>query len=324
MISRMRVLAPAALLVLVSCKSREADRAAAPDTLRLPAAVDSLHDSIQVIEFAELGGTRVITVMGRPDSGDMRNAAEYTQDAELLGNAGSLAFIRGESSEYSCGAHGNAAVSFKTMDLPGDAGPVVASPDEARALVDEYRAEVVRRFRADTSGDVPFKPESLDLTLARPVFTGPSLGVLLQFTSDACYACSDNRWSSYSRSVQLPARELPRALAPYAEIPDAVRSFFRRQVPDSSAGWSAVTGEATRRVILASQFHVELPMQSAPEYLVWWRSGGAVTTAWIRGDPAGAKEIARRPGILVMAAGVPWEWRTRLIEIPVTPCSMQQ
>lgn len=323
MISRMRALAPAALLVLVCCRNREADRAAAPDTLRVPAVIDSLHDSIQVIEFAELGGTRTITVLGLPDS-SQGPVAEYAQGAELMGNAGSLAFIRGESSEYSCGAHGNAGVSFKTMDLPGEAGPAVASPDEARALVDEYRREVVRRFRADTSGNVPFTPESLELTLVRPVFTGPALGAILQFTSDACYACSDDLWSSYSRSVQLPARELPRPLAPYAEIPDAVRSFFRRQLPDSSAGWSAVTGEATRRVLLANRFHVELPMASTPEYLVWWRSGQAVTTAWIRGDPAGAKEIARRPGIMIMAAGVPWEWRTRLVEMSVTPCSMQQ
>src|SRR5262249_32210713 len=125
-------------------------------------------------------------------------------------------------------------------------------------------------------------------------------------------------------SVQLPARELPRSLAPYAEIPEAVRSFFRRQVPDSSAGWSAVTGEATRRVVLAGWVHTRLPLKSAPEYLAWRRSDSTVTTAWIRGDPAGAVEIARRQGLLIMAAGVPWEWRTRLVQIPVTPCSMQQ
>jgi hypothetical protein len=319
----MRIVAPAALLVVVSCGHRGKAGAAAPDTVRAAAAVDSLHDSIQVFEFAELGGTRATRVMGMPGAEDSASAAFYEQRAVLLGNAGPLAFIRGESSNYSCGAHGNTTVTFKTMDLPGEVGPAIASPAEARALVDQYRGEVVRRFRADTSGDVPFTPESLALTLVRPVFSGPSLGAILQFTSDACYACGDNAWSSYSRSVQLPARELPRALAPYADIPDAVRSFFRHQVPDSTAGWSAVSGEATRRVILAGHFHVELPPPGAPEYLVWWRSDSVVTTAWIRGDPAGAQEIARRPGIVIVAAGVPWEWRTRRVQIPVTPCSMQ-
>ena len=60
--------------------------------------------------------------------------------------------------------------------------------------------------------------------MIEPRWTPGGLGVLYQFTAEASYADSDDNWGAYTRSVQVPARELPAVLLSFALLPEVLSS----------------------------------------------------------------------------------------------------
>jgi hypothetical protein len=64
------------------------------------------------------------------------------------------------------------------------------------------------------------------------------------FSTFACYACGDGVWSSYTRSVNVPAHTLPERARPYSRAPEVVSAYLDAHPGDKIAGWSAVPPEA--------------------------------------------------------------------------------
>jgi hypothetical protein len=282
---------------------------------------------VPVFEFAEAGGPGVITVLAaEPDS----TVADRGQGAELLGSVGPLAFVRAWRWSYACGAHGTTGMTFAVLNLARRGDTVALWSDSARAaLADRFRDAAAARFKADTTGGAPFQADSGAVTLALPRFPAGQrrLALEYQITADACYACSDGAWSSYSRSVRLPAPPrdtvpLPAALLPYADTPLEVVAAFRMQPPDSAAGWSEVALPAPRRDALARLFGVTAPA-GGTEYLVWRRGAAGAETVWLRGRGVEATVVGRADGVWVAAGGRAWTWRSRPHAVATTPCSAQ-
>lgn len=330
MIPRIPVLAPC-LVLLVACG---ADRRRAPDlaALRDSAAVlpaapgeapdsDSLSSTVPVVEFTEAGGPGVVPVLGAPlDSA----VAEIGQEALLLGSVGPLAFVRSRTWLFSCGAHGTTADSFQVIDL-ARRGPAALLDDSARAaVVEAYRADATSAFLADSSPEPP-ETDSMFLSMVVPRLRGERLELAYQFSAYSCYICSDFRWSAYTRSVQLPARELPPLLNAFAAVPLEVQTALRvtRAAPDSGAGWSEVVMPAARRDALARLFGVTAPA-GGREFLVWRRTGpGAFETVWLRGAGVEATIVGRQPAAWIVAGGRAWSWHSRDVRVPTVPCSKQ-
>jgi hypothetical protein len=324
--------AAAVLLALAACSADRGARAprdtALPDSAPLAAPgelpdADSLSAMVSVFEFAEAGSPLTVPVLGVPPDS---SAAEWNQRAELLGSVGPLVFVRTSVWSFACGAHGGNTDSLVVLDLAARRGAALLDDSARAALERAYRAEAAVAYKADTSGEQPFSLDSSALTMLIPRLTGARLTLTYQFTADACYACSDQRWSSYTRSVRLPARELPPALALYADIPLEVQTAFRiqRVAADSGAGWSQVRMPRAQRDALARLFGVTAPAGGA-EFLVWRAlPGGSFETVWLRGGGVEATIVGRQPGVWIAAGGRAWNWKSRTERVATVPCSQQR
>ncbi len=288
---------------------------------------DSLSALLTAAEFGEAGTNRVIPVpMDTAGPPELAGAAEVARNVELLGSVGPYAFVTSRLYQFGCGAHGNTAENFHVMNLATGREDTLLDSAAAAAVAQAAREKIVAAFKADTSEGARSvdHPDSARLTLLIPSWAGGRLAVAEQFTAEACYACSDGRWDDYSRSVRMPAEQLPPRLAPYATVPPEIQAAFRILTPDSGAGWSTITMPAARRDALAHLFGVTAPAGGV-EYLVWRRLQGThFETAWIRGSGAEATVVGRQPDVWIVAGGRAWTWRTREDRIKVTPCSMQR
>lgn len=334
MIPRNARLAPwlAAAVLLAACGTERVrgprEGAAAPPesakasaTLHEPQDADSLTARVMVFDFVEAGGPAVVEVVGaHADS----LVADVEQNAALQGGVGPYAFVKSWTYEYACGAHGNTTDSFTVVDL-AHRRPVALLDDSARTAVERGLLDAARAaFKADSALDQLLDRDTVRLTLAYPLLAGERLGLTYQLTAAACYACSDGRWSSYTRSVLLPARTLPPLLEPFAATPIEVRTTFRilHALADSGAGWSEVVMAAQRRDALARLFGVTAPA-GGREFLVWYRAQGREETVWVRGSGVEATIVGRQPGVWISAGGRAWSWRSRSVTVPTTPCGGQ-
>ena len=100
---------------------------------------------------------------------------------------------------------------------------------------DKLRSEATTRFAVDENElGGPFGDDAPTITELLPVVDGRRLAFEAQATIATCYACSDGRWSSYTRSVRIRTAPPP-LLAPYAELPSPVATFLARH-PEMSFG----------------------------------------------------------------------------------------
>jgi hypothetical protein len=158
--------------------------------------------------------------------------------------------VREVAYRYACGAHGITGVSALVWDVARRARSTLLTPAEQATVDTTVRAEARRRFAE--GGEEP--PTLEDVTYGAPL---PSYGengflhVDHSFYSFACYACSDGVWSSYTRSINVPAQPLPASARPYLRPPAVVASYLGEHPGVTIAGWSAVT-KAAAQVLAAA------------------------------------------------------------------------
>jgi hypothetical protein len=161
---------------------------------------------------------------------------ELHHDVHPVGSVGPYLFVEQSQYTYACGAHGATATSFLVWDI--DQG----RPVDLLAAVPnrlELRAEASRRFADDERElGAPFGSAPPKLTELVPVVVdGRRLAFDAQLTIETCYACSDGRWSSYTRSVRIRT-EPPPVLTAFAELPAGVATFLAHHSDLTLGGWS--------------------------------------------------------------------------------------
>ncbi len=160
----------------------------------------------------------------------------FAQSVELTGSVGPFVFFKTHTEVDRCGAHGNLAVVSGAWDLATQ-----AEVDWSAELGPEE--DVKRAARLELGEDV-FEDDDDGPTLTALVPRAPLRGALelgRQMTMSACYACSDGLSSSYTRSaVVYRSDKLPRALAPWAEIPSVLRAFQSKHRGVITRGFSVV------------------------------------------------------------------------------------
>ena len=169
------------------------------------------------------------------DVGAFEGANAVAHDATILATLGPFAFIDEVTYLYSCGVHGTTTHQFFVWDLEHHRRIEVASmfsPDAQRAAL----AAAEPLLQADDSENPLFGddrtlteilPDLADLDALEHTLKqgqGGSVGFVAQVTARTCYACSDGRWSSYTRSVRVPVA-----------APQIHDSMLERRVPPSVA-----------------------------------------------------------------------------------------
>jgi hypothetical protein len=170
-----------------------------------------------------------------PDTPEGANAMEHR--ARLLASMGPYLFVEESTYEYTCGAHGNSAVSFTVWNI------------DEKSTVDVL-AELPNRERLLQAGKsaIDADPEAVDLSVDDedpPALTElfPRLGPHGQVhatalvTVPSCYACTQGGWGSYTSSAPVAA-ELPPRLRKVGPPPSGVALFVDAHPELSIGGYS--------------------------------------------------------------------------------------
>jgi hypothetical protein len=161
------------------------------------------------------------------------NEARHT--VRLRASLGPMLFVEEADFSFECGAHGSTDVAFFVWDAERAARlDVLGEVPHA----DRLKAAVAKNVVGAAGSLVPDEGTA-EITALVPTFRPRDVALEAQISLPACYACSDGAWSSYTRSVRVPA-EAPPMLAPWLALPEGVVAF-RRGHPDTDVrGWSRI------------------------------------------------------------------------------------
>ncbi len=157
-------------------------------------------------------------------AGPLYEALEF--GSQVAASVGPYLFVRTDARTTACGAaHDGWSAAFSVFDLgAGEATELLTAEERARVLAREQTA-AFKLFAGDPLVDAA-RPEDLELTMITPfAISGAGLGLRYQFSARSSFAASDGSWGAYTRSVEVPAAEIPSAIAPYAAIPPALMRF---------------------------------------------------------------------------------------------------
>lgn len=308
-----------------SCAGRErTGETRERDSTEVAPATDSTEiDSTRAVDLVEVGGPGRLAVLEAPSEQLLKEQfiGEFDHSSSLRGSLGPYLFVLTQTFTYACGAaHPARWAMFDIVNArTGGKDSLLSLAGLARMERDLLPAAVAV-FNSPDSEEV-FNADSATLTALLPSFTEGRLALSYQFTASTSYAGSDGLWSSYTRSVMVPGREVPEALRDYEGVPQPVQDFWRASPPGEAAGWSQHEGDRATR-LLAAEFRVR--DQSAglggPTYLVWSGNDSARTTVWIGAAPSGFVEIGRHEGVYLAEGERVWSWRERRVQIVTVRC----
>lgn len=174
-------------------------------------------------------------------------ANALTRRVTVVASLGPLLFVEDETYVYACGAHGFTTKSFFVWDV--ERGAVVDANvlgDAAPALA---KGRIALREADEDPGGADFG-DGPEVTEIVPVFHEGRVSFEAQVTAAACYACGDGRWSSYTRSVRVPATPTATLATHAAASPTlaALAAFARRHPEVRVGGLSTPAREGGRAV----------------------------------------------------------------------------
>ena len=134
------------------------------------------------------------------------DAENWMAQTMVAGSVGPLVFVQRCEYAYSCGAaHPNSGCQFTIWDL---------ASQETRALAEVTGGVAFDNTQMGTAREalaayIGYPPEELAVTGLWPNLTEGEAGWTYRLTTEACYACSDDAWSSYTASALTPGPPPP-------------------------------------------------------------------------------------------------------------------
>ncbi|MDX2091408.1 MAG: hypothetical protein SFX73_26345 [Kofleriaceae bacterium] len=187
----------------------------------------------ELTDLRMLGGGEQLSLATGPEVDD--NAAETTHTARVVAGLGRYVFVEESTYEFACGAHGSSASRARVFDLATrtTVGPWVKIADLG-PLADTARGALAVRDPA------PENDEDLgELHLAQtlPAWNAGRLAVRHLVWVDACYACGNGAWSSYTAGTWISDRRVPPPLAREAAmVPAPVARAVSTSAPSGVSG----------------------------------------------------------------------------------------
>lgn len=162
--------------------------------------------------------------------GDIEEVAEWTQAVTVRASLGPLVFGERATDVFACGAHGSVGMTAFVLDTRAGHLREVAERPASEALASLIAAAVVADHAEASGGPSggPIEPIDEDarwrLVETLPAWRAGVLGARALAVVDACYACGNGMWSSYTAGVWIDpgappagwtalARGLPRPVA---------------------------------------------------------------------------------------------------------------
>jgi len=220
-------------------------------------------DALQLVGLVGGEQREVVGIRGEESEGGER------QSVSLLGMLGPLLLLRVDLNALGCGIHGTIQSRFVAFHAGLGREVDLLSADEIGRIQLRERTEAWQALRRDSAA-YPIE-SAADITHSATLadLRSDALTLRHQFTADACFECSDGRWSSGTRSVRVTAREVPARLAPFTQIPTPVSAFLAEQgVPDGQdvvAGVSPVRASADALPGLLGAFRTLAALERPPQ-----------------------------------------------------------
>ena len=165
------------------------------------------------------------------------NTGDFDHTIGVVAIIGDQILYTDSVSEYSCGAaHGTYGTTFHVYDMRTRREIDWAAWPETTQATTELRPRAFRELKAkETFAE---KAEELNITALFPRFD-PARGLVVdvQFTGDACYACSDG-WTAYTTSTRIASPFIPSAWDPFVAMPETVRAFAAKNDKLELLGWA--------------------------------------------------------------------------------------
>lgn len=162
-----------------------------------------------------------------------------------VASVGPYVFVVEELDLDACGAHPYVEAAAFVWDLESAQRAELLTERE-RAAIAEVEARRAESELARRSEDV----EEVRLVAMEPRWSeARELAVAYRFVADACYACGDGEWGSYTIATRVGAVELPERLAARARVPRWVRAAVASVEGATLAGFTRVEHPAPARVL---------------------------------------------------------------------------
>jgi len=183
-------------------------------------------------------GGQVVQKVVEPNLLAENDVDDLQHHVNLVASIGPYLFIHESSYVYACGAHGNEidaamiwdAESGKTIDLWSQL------PDKDKLATEAKRILDVEEDTVPTGDEQSAHPEPAQFI---PVYGDRgALRLDAQFARWACYACSDQEWSSYTRSAVVPTNWMPEKMRAWVTPPVVVKEFLEAHQDWRLGGWT--------------------------------------------------------------------------------------
>lgn len=162
----------------------------------------------------------------------------YAPSFSYRGIFDGLVALSARGSSNGCGAHTTGWVTFEVTALPSGEGRPLWSAAEASAIAEAGKPAAVAKLLADfderSSEDLAaLRNGAMELNAMTASWVDGTLRPSWLLSREACFACSNGLWNSYSEAVWVtPEAPLPSRLAPHAALAPALQSLAAL-VPDA-------------------------------------------------------------------------------------------
>lgn len=170
----------------------------------------------------------------------------YEPQLTYLGIFDGLVTLSARGSSNGCGAHATEWVTFEATGLPAGGQKPLWDDREAARIAEAGQQAAVARF-IEQSGERSAEDLNalhlvpMDLRAMSARWAEGYLQPAWLLSREACFACSNGLWNSYTEAVWVtPQAPLPARLAPYAMLAPALRPLAAL-VPDA-VGFALLPG----------------------------------------------------------------------------------
>lgn len=224
-------------MVLPTCDQLEQDDAGAPGG-------DEGTRTRLVAASLATGEQRVLL-----EALDAEGLASLDHDLVPIASLGPWLFVRERAERFACGAHGDAEVAVRVIDVrTGSRAELELGP------ANDLRARARDALLAEGEGaiEAPLELEAVEAVASVPALEAGRVVMDHVFATEACYACGDGEWSSYTRATTIRDARVPGAIAQDAALPEPVARWIAahqgvRGVSDAPASQLALfAGQGAR------------------------------------------------------------------------------
>ncbi|UJR79531.1 hypothetical protein [Sandaracinus amylolyticus] len=198
-------------IVLPTCDQLEQDDTGAPG------GDQGTRTRLVAVEVAT-GARRVLL-----EALDAEGLASLEHDLVPVASLGPWLFVRERAERFACGAHGDVEVAMRVIDVrTGSRAELELGPTS------DLRARARDALLAEGEGaiETPLELEDVEPVASVPVFDAGHVVMDHVFVAEACYACGDGEWSSYTRATTIRDPRVPAAIAEDAALPEPVARWI--------------------------------------------------------------------------------------------------